>query len=675
VAIAADAAQLGGWRQHDYVRCPDIGYLIHREAALLPSINHPFVKETTAALSRNQNNANWLDESHTILSVTAMLAHLNFDYRFKQPRIAPSLSWSVVRAVQGETDSRFWHVLLKALGASDLAIKEHFLRSDTLYTTTLIWSILSGGTVAQKLGCSAAPDLVVVFAAKHLRREGMAKADRELLQLDAERVIEQINKMSFEALRKPYRDVIGRSRIVLLDSDMTIQNRPYFNALNGADSDRDKLFAALSIFELGFTLQMAQIAVGDLTANIVHLKSQLNKHVEAGTLWRHGEHYFLPHALRLRGSMPASLDLAKTLKRIANSLMPGLGGSSAGGLAVADCFEAEHCREAQAYLVKARDVADTAMAIPKHEADREKLETLKHTVNCERDLHQRFFEMPTWGVLTNLNKNPNTMSRREVLQYAHNLMDQARASGNLKPNGYTMVIKSTENLLRDVWNKIRALKKTSLVDTAPAKMLENGRNLAAWYNEVKLLFNEIERLFDEAEHIAETQGSDRARKDWLVHVLTRRYGCLRAIGEFARGEITKRLKFPEKQKLADIDRRLLEIFEDGEDYGIFPNSSWFIEHGDRAIGVTEATRFYRRALHHSPAFLEIYPRIFGILNRAEYREAMQTAPGLPYWKAKVVEALAWIERDIERLKKRTFSGQGSERFWKGYKEMQRFMGI
>src|SRR5262249_32686897 len=109
LSAVSDAAQLGGWRQFDYPRCPDIGHLLHRDPSLLPAYEHELVVQTKTALRSSRKNAVELDDGHSVLAVAAILNHLNGEFRFEQSKVPPPLSWSFVRAVDGETDFRFWH--------------------------------------------------------------------------------------------------------------------------------------------------------------------------------------------------------------------------------------------------------------------------------------------------------------------------------------------------------------------------------------------------------------------------------------------------------------------------------------------------------------------------------------------------------------------------------------
>ena len=248
----ADAAQVGGWRQHGYLRCPDIGYLIHSEPELLPPIGNPFVKETQSALLGIQSAVVGLDQDHSMRSIAALLAYLNFDFRFARKSIAPSLSWELIRATPDEIGSRFWHTFLKAIGASDLAIKEHYLRDSAEFTVELITSIMNNGIMAQSLGCDAPPDIVVVFGASHLWSEGLSDVERKEIPLDCWNVFEHLCDQSITPLRAPFSNVIGQSRIIFLDEELQYQNLKYFEALPGAEPFRDELFERLSMFENGF---------------------------------------------------------------------------------------------------------------------------------------------------------------------------------------------------------------------------------------------------------------------------------------------------------------------------------------------------------------------------------------------------------------------------------------
>jgi hypothetical protein len=649
---AADAAQLGGWRQHGYTRCPDLGHLIHTEPELLPPVDHPFVEETRQALLDAGTGAVRLDSGHAMLSIAALLGHLNFDYRFRQRAIAPSLSWELLRAVPDELNTRFWHTFLKAIGASDLAIKEHCLRNSTEFTADLIVSILNGGYLAERLGCHAPPDLVVVFAASHLWSEGLSDVERKEVPLDAKRVFEAISERPIEPLRAPYCDRIGSSRIIFLDDDQYFRNSKYFQALLEPDEDRDALFERLSLFERGFSLQMARHAAGDLASDIVHLRSMVYDLVRAGALWRHGGVYFLPHALRSSPPKP-SLELAATYKTLANSLMPGLGQSASSGFGPAECFEVDIVREAQFFLKKALEVISLAMK-EGAQADQpevlDRLNDLRRIIQCEQGLHLRFFEMPTWGVMIKLIKNPISHSPLDLLNYAESLLARARDLGTADPRSFSCCAQAAKRVIYAAWVK--------------------GDHVSA-----ERYFWTMSRYFDEAEAIANSYPEQSNRNDWLMHVLTWKIGTMRDYNRRAfrvsKKDKSRRLRTFPRSQISECNDKIATIFSANPESGIFPDVSWHAEAGDYIEQDSAASSFYRYAARIQPKFGSCYLKAFATMDGKEIRDFLNAEPGYNFWSKRVREALAWYEMNREQIARIPITAVARDRMIRGEIEIRR----
>ena len=650
LTVAADAAQLGGWRPHGYVRCPDIAYLIHTEPALLPPLDFPLVETTRNVLLTNEYSAVRLEAGHTALALAALLSQLNYVWRFARRKPPTSLSWQFIRAVPGETGTRFWHLFLKTLGASDVAIKEHFLRNDTQFTAQLIAGIISGNEQAQRLGCHEAPDLVVVFGARHLWDEGKSELERQEIPLDVTRVFRAIQAEPVIAMREPFELQIGPARIVFIDDDQTYMNTAYFKSLPSVP-ELPPLIERLSLFDHGFTLQQARYVAGELVHDIVHLKSLLDRAVTRGTIWRHGGSYFVPHALRV-DPPPASLELAQTYHALANSLMPGIGRSATSGYGPAECCEVEVAHEAQALLGKALEATDGAKELTKAANDREtsaRLSAVELELKCERGLHMRFFELPSWGVLTQLNRNPVCESRRDVLTYAEALLKQAKQYGEIDPRALTTFAQAAAKASFQAWFAGNPGMARSMAERAM-------------------------EYFDQAKTLADKYSDEQTHDDWLMHVLTWRLAYLEE-----HNAVASRIKradrglstwmYP-KDMIERYQAEALAIAERSDGLGISPDISWYVARADRIEDPAEAGPLYRSAVFRQPTFFGSYLRMFGTLTRDECRRAMLSDPGNNFWRKRLHQVLIWYERNRSRGQTRLTL----ERLTKGEAEIRRYLG-
>ncbi|WP_457648367.1 hypothetical protein [Profundibacter sp.] len=651
LSAVSDAAQLGGWRQFDYPRCPDINHLLHRDPSLLPAHEHELVVQTKTVLRSSQKNVVELDDGHSVLAVASILKQLNGDFRFNQSRVPPPLSWSFIRAVEGETDFRFWHIFLKTIGASDLAIKEHFLKGDTDYTAQLISSIMNGDVNSEELGCTSAPDVVVVFAAKNACNDWITDIERRGRPLDYQRVVEALQKLDIKPLRGPFNRVMGGSRIIFLQGDVRYMNRAYFKLVSENIEDGEDLFDRLSMFDTGFTVQMAMQACkgSRIFIDTNHAKTLLDHHVEVGTIWKGGQLYFLPHALRTDGAED-TLDSARALKRVANAVMPGLGMSGTSGFSAAECFEVENCRDAQRYLVRAKEAAVGAKSNTSDESVRRRLDNICTVISCEQDFLVRFFDMPSWGVVTYLSKNAGLFSRKDVYRYAEDLLAKAEShAAKLFPSCYTICVSPATNALQECF--------------------ENGE-----YDMVAVLKDRIEELFDVAEKMALSFESTEDQNDWLVHVLTWKVQHYRRFNSMARGQVAKLRGGYNKERLVRLDDRILELSTKEELYGVFPNAGWYLLQGDQEKSAEKAQFWYWRSAIMSPKYFACYPRLFGTLDTVEHNLILSLDPGRQFWQTTLSDAYEWACKNKRGLSGTHLPRHVRERIQVGIEHLSKFKG-
>lgn len=651
LSAVSDAAQLGGWRQFDYPRCPDINHLLHRDPSLLPAHEHELVVQTKTALRSHRENVVELDDGHSVIGVASILKQLNGEFRFDQNRVPPPLSWSFVRAVEGETDFRFWHIFLKTIGASDLAIKEHFLRGDTDYTAQLICSIMNGDANSEELGCASAPDVVVVFAAKNARNDWITDIERRGRPLDYQRVVEALQKLDINPLRGPFNRVMGRGRIILLKGDVRYMNRAYFNLVSANIEDGESLFARLSVFDTGFTVQMAMQAChgSRIFIDTNHAKTLLDHHVETGTIWKGGHLYFLPHALRT-DKAEDTLDSARVLKRVANSLMPGLGMHGASGFSAAECFEVENCRDAQRYLAKAKEAVARAKKIASDGSVHQKLDNIFTVISCEQDFLVRFFDMPSWGVITYLSKNAGLFSRMDVYRYAEDLLVEAEShAAKLFPSCYTICVSSATNALQECFEK-------------------------GEYDMVHVLKRRVEELFYLAENLALSFESTEDQNDWLVHALTWKVQHFRRLNGMARGQVARLSGSYKKEVLTELDERVSELSTKETLYGVFPNAGWYVLRGDREKSAEKAQEWYWRSAVMSPRYFACYPRLLGTLDATEHNLILSLDPGRQFWQATLADAYEWANKNKPGLSGTHLSAQVRERIEVGIEHLSKFRG-
>ena len=629
ISSAADAAQLGGWRPHRYFRCPDIGHLIHRDQTLLPRTSHQLVLKTRAAMRCSNDTVNRLGDEHSVLAVASILQSANFTERFDQNPTPSGLSWAFMRVEKDETNLRFWHAFLDILGASDLAKYEHFLRADNSFTSELIGSILTDGDLADQLGCHPPPDIVVLFSSSCATHAVATESEREVLPLDFESVLEMLSGDVQDTVRDPYDRMIGGSRIIVLDGDVKYQNRSYFNALVKECSVDYDLLRDLSIFDFGFTVQMAFTASKRSFCDMNHAKAELERYASEDIIWKFGQFYFVPHALRSNDA-GQSYDEALRDKRIANSLMPGIGASVGGGFSPAECLQVEQVREAQRYLERAKNKAKSARATSEQHEEAKKAGELVRQIGVEQVLHSRFFEMPTWGVVNKLDRNSTAFSAFEVLAYAEclleNLLRKVReGDARILPTAYTLTVKCAR---KDMIAKFHQKDMKAVID----------------------LKNRIDKYFDEAESLARLCQDPDERDAWLVHVLSWKVGYIKFSMKDSKHDGIKKLAGGYPDALVDdLVAELLELISRDTPLGIYPDARTLKLLADKNNDEKIAKVIYSATVRLVPKFYETYPRLFGVLDEDERRNFLSVGDGRRFWSDRIAEALDWANENKEKI--------------------------
>jgi hypothetical protein len=182
---AADAFQVGGWRQFRYVRCPDIAWRIHPSGMRLPAIDTEGVQACLKALRENSATVWRLPAHLTLLDLAAALWHINMTLRnrieYERP---PMMSWAFVRATVDEQDTRFWHVVWKQIGASAQEYEGFHQTSTAEAAASRLAEALNVFFPSQAFPGHRAPDILVLVGTQRLSST-LEKAKNPLLRCHA----------------------------------------------------------------------------------------------------------------------------------------------------------------------------------------------------------------------------------------------------------------------------------------------------------------------------------------------------------------------------------------------------------------------------------------------------------------------------------------------------------
>ena len=261
---AADAFQIGGWRQFRYVRCPDIGWRVHPSGTRLPSLKDGGVQACIKALQANTYTVWELPVHLGVTNLAAALWHINMTLRnlieYDRP---PMMSWAFVRAIPNEQDERFWHVVWKQLGASAEEFEKFHQTATSTAAANKLAQALNVFSTPQTCPSHRAPDILVLVGTDHLS-SSLEKEKNPLNRCHAFDPVQELLRRDgvlqpncFPAMC----ELVGQTRIIVIRSDEFLGvEQPQDNL----ELEYEPLLSALRVFRFGFTEYPGWFAVNNL---------------------------------------------------------------------------------------------------------------------------------------------------------------------------------------------------------------------------------------------------------------------------------------------------------------------------------------------------------------------------------------------------------------------------
>lgn len=395
----ADIVQVGGWRQYQYIRCPEVAWAIHtartapkRRPGLLDA-KDPRVEQVIHFLASNSSRVSSLNASAVV--VASALWHINMGLRPQiRPYPPPSLSWAVIRTTDGEQDTRFWQVLWRVVGASEddfAAFLHHPSREEAV---ARLADALNKFEPDRECPSHRAPDIVVIVGFKRFD-ESLAQVLNPLSRpFMVAPILHELKRYLLGPFDNRLVPLVGKSRILLLPED-TLEAAPEDEDVQPLTPTGAALLKVLATFEGGFSQQTASLLLSEFNVSGLAVRKLLHTLAKEGVL-RYGQGiYHIPHVLKekLRSDENPNV-LAPRHFAAGCALAPFVAGVKFPALALDVAFNPENLHEAEKHFALAFRYAQVSSN-----------HTVRNRSQVAMQRLERFAELPGWGTVDRLLKS------------------------------------------------------------------------------------------------------------------------------------------------------------------------------------------------------------------------------------------------------------------------------
>jgi len=567
----ADSFQVGGWRQFRYVRCPDIAWRIHSSGNRLPDARTDSIKTCLTLLRENQSAILELPPELSTVDLAAALWHINITMRSQIPlAIPPMLSWTFIRAVSDEVDTRFWRVLWEQTGAGMKAYRNFHHAGTTELAAHWLANALNTFTPHVERPGHRAPDITVLIGTENLSAS-LGRAKNPLLRCQAFDPV--IAYMKAKRLLEPtpdikMRDLIGQTRIVIVCKH-DVPDDPITGPRHALTESDKTLLQLLSVFRFGFTQQMAAF-IWDCAGYELPVREKLAAFVSRGLLRYVFGEYYLPGKVGLaEPSGGNSRERAKAHYLAGLAFAPYTSVGPVPGLSFDQAFQAEHVHEAHFHLHEAHDLLE------KSDTDPFRAKTSAALLRL-----QRFGEYPGWDVVDHFLKAGN--AARDAYELSMELLAD-RVGEDIPPHPIQVLMAARAAEQR--WIELR--------NNAAFKAGE----------EVIRLRDQIDELFSQAAQACERPEYSPERQYNRLNVLSRCITFLEKHGESASTALNT-ISLP---KLRAEAWQLLECGADGS----AARGEWYESEGDRNENHALAARAYEHGVRWTPEWHQLWIKMLG----------------------------------------------------------------
>jgi hypothetical protein len=399
-----------GWRQHRYVRSPDIRALLHPSRAN-PALRNgePLPPEVAGAVAflSDAGGGSIRTWASSAASIGLALKHLNDDVRTRANPIPPTLSWAFIRAVDYEKGISFWRTLWDVIGAPADGFNSLRRKSQPASIAACIAHAMNVFSPDKSCPTHRAPDVLVIVGSDALVSGEVSVLNPSARPFAFGPVAEVLATTGALApLTHPVlNSLVGGTRIVLIPAEQL----PTPADLSRIANDEFAVLRQLSAFGSEFTLTMAAGLLNrenDLGApRTSTVRSMLVALSRRGLLAEGQGRYHIAQEVRagierrsaLSRELP--LEVSKRLLRAAGTLAPHIARVDSGGMGFDAALAPEMIHDAYTLLSEAGRWAQIAQSQSQRSACHNALE--QHTL---------FTALPTWATVDHLIKAKNKPS-------------------------------------------------------------------------------------------------------------------------------------------------------------------------------------------------------------------------------------------------------------------------
>lgn len=483
----SDISQIKGWRQYQYVRCPDVRLTVHKRE----NQDKPITKKDIdkfenifETLSNADRNVVTMGEDVTPLDVGRALRYLNMDVRNSLQKVPPSLSWAFIRILEGEEeqDSRFWHLIWNVVGARQDKYYELLRSTNKRQIIEEVSDILNRSTPNSMCPSHRTPDIIVVVGSKYLKQSMIDAVNALSRPLMVYPILSELNELS--ALQRTWdSDVItnhlGQTRIILIPELHLVGEK--ISDADLSDMDERKVLKALTVFHSGFTQHAASLVLKEFPEYRSIRTDFLDRMVEKGALQYGQGEYHIPPDVRfeLQGIFVSDTDLAMRYYRAGSALAPYVwnGQFEFSSLSLDRSFDPMYYHEAAYYFNQANKYANLA--------DKKSDERISKLIDSIRYIHNnivRFCEVPN---LSDLRKLSIAGGKREAYEYGREMLDCLKMQGEvIHPVHFVTVAEVAIYLSNPLRKKVKEQKRSRL--------------WSKWNRDLNILKSFIKQSFEEA---------------------------------------------------------------------------------------------------------------------------------------------------------------------------------
>lgn len=415
----ADCLQQHRWREHTYIRCPDIGWAIHgRDPGSttepngenrLPHRGSRNIRWCIDTLRNNRSPVLEIPEHISPLDVAAALGAIGSDCRQigrheQGVEQHYPISCMFIRATPEQVDARFWHVVWKAMAASPDKFEDVYLTGTPERAAEHLAAAFNQFKPSTECPSHRSPDLLIVIGADQLM-QGFEKKRNPLRRPCAfDPVLEALSQL-LEPLPAPrLRMLLGSTRIIVLRHDVP--------PLAVGKEDDSGVLDRLSTFRFGFTQQMASLVLPESEGK--NCRDTLEDLESKGLLRKFAGEYHIPGlpGRDVDSRLPAE-DLQRRHYSAGIAFAPYLSLRSVPGVNHTRAMLPEFVNEAQYHLQKASYYARQAG-------------NRTNAIKSTQQRLQRFFEVPGWYTVGQLRKGD---AIKDAYERATRLLSKQRKRG------------------------------------------------------------------------------------------------------------------------------------------------------------------------------------------------------------------------------------------------------